>query len=217
MAYSRRPDPAPLRTLPFAPVIAGIAAVAVAICIALLPIARIDAAVLASGMPALFPQMTPPLGGQARLALMVAAGGTIGSLLWGGLSLLMGDARLRISRRVTAERIDRTDAIPPRLRLAGPPPETPEPVALPAGPPVEQPLPQDLDVPMAAFDPAALPVCPAAPRPPLRALAYPPPPSVAVLLARLEAGLARRGSPAPVDSSGLTGTLAALRRMATRD
>lgn len=107
-------------------------------------------------------------------------------------------------------------------------------------------LPRDLDTPMAMFDPAALPAVPAAPPPAVRPLFRPAaidpapvadeaplaeetepvpppapaaPPSIDILLDRLDRGLQRRrtldrpvadGAPA----TGLASTLGALRRMA---
>ncbi|MEP9402814.1 hypothetical protein [Sphingomonas sp. VNH70] len=105
-------------------------------------------------------------------------------------------------------------------------------------------LPRDLDTPLALFDPLALPSVPAAPHATVKPLfrkaappaADPPPappaardaPPLSVLLARLDAGLAKRGAverqdaPPPPPSAprlpaGLAATLGQLRRMATRD
>ncbi len=167
-----------------APVAAAVAGLTVAIAIALVPTWRIESAVLASGLPALLPAAAPPLGLSARIALMLGAGGGVAALLWAALMLLVGGAPYAEEADDLPPVVRRADAHPdaaPRAPVrAGRDLGTPFLEAVIADEPKneaseELALPRDLDVPMAAFDPAAVPAQPAAPAPTLRALYRPEP------------------------------------------
>lgn len=157
------------------PIVAIFTALTVALVIALLPVWRIEAAVEASGLPALLPNAAPPLGMTARVALMLAAATLIAGPLWIGLWLLLPAKRKR--RAADAEpSVRRADAHPDA------PPRQPVRAARDLGKPFLDPLdpvetevdlPRDLNVPMAIFDPAAVPQVPAAPAQAVRPLFRP--------------------------------------------
>lgn len=159
------------------PVIAIFTALTVALVIALLPVWRIEAAVEASGLPALLPAAAPPLGMTARVALMLAAATLIAGPLWIGLWLLLPAKRRR--RAANAEpSVRRADAHPDA------PPRPPVRATRDLGKPFLDPLdpveteidlPRDLNTPMAIFDPAAVPPVPAAPAQAVRPLFRPTP------------------------------------------
>lgn len=159
------------------PVVAIFTALTVALVIALLPVWRIEAAVEASGLPALLPAAAPPLGMTARVVLMLAAATLIAGPLWIGLWLLLPVKRKR--RPATAEpSVRRADAHPDA------PPRPPVRATRDLGKPfldpldpveTEMDLPRDLNVPMAIFDPAAVPPVPAAPAQAVRPLFRPTP------------------------------------------
>lgn len=159
------------------PIVAIFTALTVALVIALLPVLRIEAAVEASGLPALLPAAAPPLGMTARVALMLAAATLIAGPLWIGLWLLLPAKRRR--RAAGAEpSVRRADAHPDA------PPRPPVRAARDLGKPfldpldpveTEMDLPRDLNVPMAIFDPAAVPPVPAAPAQAVRPLFRPTP------------------------------------------
>ena len=160
-----------------APIIAIFTALTVALLIALLPVWRIEAAVEASGLPALLPAAAPPLGMTARVTLMLAAATLIAGPLWIGLWLLLPAGRKR--RAANAEpSVRRADAHPDA------PPRPPVRAARDLGKPFLDPLdpveteldlPRDLNTPMAIFDPAAVPPVPAAPAQSVRPLFRPTP------------------------------------------
>ncbi|MFV0625074.1 hypothetical protein ACBY01_13840 [Sphingomonas sp. ac-8] len=219
---------------------------AVALIVLLLPTAWIEAGVRSSGLPGLLAAAEPPLGLTARIALLLLLGGLAAAVLWGLGRLAFGrlPVVVPLPRRRRAATPREVAAIPV-LRRGDAHPDAPAraPVlamrdlgtpflevtaangtaAKPAVAiePVEQPLPQDLDQPMAAFDPQAVPAPLAPPVRPLfrieeagddarpatplvpqirAGFAVPPveeaPPldeaSNQDLLARLERGLARR-------------------------
>ena len=153
-----------------APVAAGLAGVATAGVVAGLPSSLLDPLLWHSGLPAIMPAAAPPLG---------AAGRTIIALLAGGLVSAPGALPWLVARRPAASgdgpvvrRADAHPDAPPRRPIRatedlGPP--------LPARavPPRVRALPADLDQPLAAFDPAALPETP---REPVRAVAALAPP-----------------------------------------
>ncbi|MEN2746936.1 hypothetical protein [Sphingomonas sp. T9W2] len=159
------------------PIVAIFTALTVALVIALLPVWRIEAAVEASGLPALLPAAAPPLGMTARIMLMLAAATLIAGPLWIGLWLLLPAKRRR--RAAGAEpSVRRADAHPDA------PPRPPVRAARDLGKPfldpldpveTEMDLPRDLNVPMAIFDPAAVPPVPAAPAQAVRPLFRPTP------------------------------------------
>ncbi|KQM98278.1 hypothetical protein [Sphingomonas sp. Leaf25] len=174
--------------LPLAPTVAGVAGLAVVALVALVPAWRIEAAVMASGLPALLPAAAPPLGWTARAGLMLGFGGLVTVLLWLGLMLLAPTAVLPLPRRKPKAKPRRAE-VPPSVRRADAHPDAPPrpPVRadrdlgapfldtplVPATPDGERTIPRDLDMPLAMFDPDALPAAPAAPTPTVKPLFRP--------------------------------------------
>jgi hypothetical protein len=233
-------------SLPAATVAATLGGVLVALVVLLLPTAWIEAQVAASGLPDVLAAAAPPLGITARLALMLLLAGIAAALLWGLGRIAFGRLPVvfalpaRRSREKTAERevaaipvLRRSDAHPDAparapvlaMRDLGTPflevTAASSATAIVAEP-VEQALPEDLDLPLAAFDPQAIPAPIVTVRPLFQAdaelgddvdvtrltpqiragFAAPPEPepepvpleetSTRALLVRLEQGLARR-------------------------
>lgn len=163
-------------TLPLAPLGAGILAIGVALLFALLPSELLGNLVLDSGIATLVPAAEPPLGVTARAALVLIGGGGIGLVAWFALFLLLGTRSIAISGRGTQSHdlpvLRRADAHPdaPARRplfatqdLGTPFLDVRAPVhivaeELPA--PIERALPVDLDLPMSAYDPQAIPEAP---------------------------------------------------------
>jgi hypothetical protein len=198
--------------------------------IALLPTDTLEHLVWTSGVAALVPAAQPPLGPTAR-ALLAAGGGLVtAAVVWSALFLLFGpggflERKPRVktaavpsaSRMPNVRRADAHPDAPPRRPMTAADLGTP---LMEVGtPPVEQPLPADLDQPLAAFDPAALAVpthesartAPAlAPGERIETFALTPPPpatapraarrepasaqSIDALLRRLEEGAGRRSA-----------------------
>ena len=240
--------------LPLAPVSAVLVAAFVAAGFLFVPTPILEAAVLDSGIAALLPAAAPPLGETARLALAVTASAGAGAAAWLAAFLILGgEGVVTLGRRARAPAFAPPIDVPV-LRRADAHPDAPAraplmaardlgapfldiraPVAAPV-PPVERKLPRDLDAPLAAFDPSAIPDEPAEPVPAVPSLCrYDPPepvdrietfeliPPIAAprtdatihaLLDRLERGVARRAeNEAPPRS--LDSTLSDLRRLAT--
>lgn len=182
----------------------GTAALVAAVLIAL-PDWRLEAAVNASGLPSLLGVAQPPLGLTAR-ALLALTGATLGgAVVWSALYLLWGPGGF-LEPRVqtdgpTTRRADAHPDAPPRWPLhatdLGVPP-----------PPAVRPIPADLDQPLAAYHPAAIPEVPLEPvraiRPPERPAERietftlpttdpaPKPSTIEGLIERLEQGIGRR-------------------------
>lgn len=175
--------------LPLAPLAAGAVGLITAALFALVPTDLLESLVVDSGVAAVLSAAEPPLGLTARLALILLCGGGVGLVAWFGLFLLVG-ARTVVVRRggKTAEapvlrRADSHPDAPPRRPLfANTDLGTPflqvrakprhldaaavaarPAIAMPRVAPPERPLPVDLDQPLAAFDPAALPPAPVVP------------------------------------------------------
>jgi len=141
-----------------------------------LPDWRLEQLVEASGLPRLLPLAQPPLGNTARLLLALVAGVLADAIAWSALYLLVGpggmlyrDPAATPARpsRPSVRRADAHPDAPPRHPLTaaelGAPP-----------PPVERGLPADLDQPLAAFDPAAIPDVPREPVRPVAPIVPPP-------------------------------------------
>jgi hypothetical protein len=188
--------------LPAAPVVAGVLGGVVALGAFAVPTSVIEGLVMASGLPAILAAAEPPLGFTARAAISLGSGGFVGLFGWFAFSSLPG-SRFAFGEEedtlpldgIATPVIRRADAhpdAPPRPPLLATrdlgapfdprPASTPEPVIamvsapMPAGP-IEQALPKDLDQPLSAFDPEAMPdepmPAPVAP-PPLRRAPRPP-------------------------------------------
>lgn len=172
--------------LPVAPAAAGVIGLATAAMFALVPTALLGAMVADSGIPSIVAAAEPPLGTTARAVLILSCGGGAALVAWFALFLLFGTRSIVLQRAGDAEEGEEA----PVLRRADAHPDAPArrplfanselgtpfldvrarpvhvsadtaPVApAPAPPPVEQPLPIDLDQPLAAFDPAAVPDAP---------------------------------------------------------
>lgn len=129
----------------------GAAALIAAASVLTLPDGRLDMLMEASGF------VGPPLGTSARAMLVLGAGVVSGAVTWSALYLVWGPGGLLAAPVRGAGSTPRARrAVAPLRRpvsAAGVPPWPPEPEA----PEVDQPLPADLDQPLAAFDPFALP------------------------------------------------------------
>lgn len=171
--------------LPIAPLAAGVLGGAVGLCALAVPMPVLEALVMDSGIPAVLAAAEPPLGFTARAGIALAGGGVVALFTWFALSVLVGARGVTIGGAETPDfhavatpvlrRADAHPDAPPRppllaTRDLGMPfldirspaePVAEEPVAertqelL-----VEQPLPRDLDQPLSAFDPHAVPDVP---------------------------------------------------------
>lgn len=188
--------------LPVAPLVAGALGGAIALAALAVPTPVLEGLVMGSGLPAILAAAEPPLGFTARIVLALGSGGFVAAIGWFGLSILLGEGSVTVGATdpqepdtVAPPVIRRADAhpdAPPRPPLLATrdlgrpfldrrPAVEPKPraVVVPeiAADPVEQPLPTDLDQPLSAFDPAAVPdvpmPAPVAPSP-LRHAARPP-------------------------------------------
>lgn len=169
------------RSLPS--LVAGASGLIVAIVIAVVPMWRIETVVSDTGLPALLSIAAPPLGWTARAALMLVAALAVAMPVWIALTLLA------VRRPVALPAADEAvEEAPPSVRRADAHPDAPPRPPVRAGRDLGTPfldpvvatepeleLPRDLNTPMAMFDPAALPMVPAAPPPTVRPLFRPPP------------------------------------------
>jgi len=168
-----------------APIGGLLAGAAVAGLFLLVPSATLEDWVWRSGLPSLIGAAEPPLGTTARAVLALAGGTTAAAVAWSALFLLFGADGLLAPKAATADGV-------PVLRRADAHPDAParKPLSAadldlpfdamqaaaarrvaPPPPPVVQPIPVDLDQPLAAFHPGALPDVPrepVRPVPPLR-------------------------------------------------
>ena len=151
----------------------GLAALAAGLFFVLLPDWRLEQLVDASGLARVLPLAQPPLGNTARLLLALIATAIAGAVAWSALFLLFGpggvfDRATTSSKgrgdRPTVRRADAHPDAPPRHPLTA--------AELGAPPPAERDIPADLDQPLAAFDPTAIPEVPL---PPERVIAPPAP------------------------------------------
>ncbi|HWK36526.1 hypothetical protein [Sphingomonas sp.] len=170
---------------------AGVAAATVLV----LPISALESFAQDSGIAAFVPAAAPPLGFTARTLLAMLAGGLAGALAWAVVTLL--PIRQPRRRRRPALRPEPTEVVPV-LRRADAHPDAPPRAPLmatrelgtpfldvrarPASeavvdidpvevlPPAERHLPRDLDAPLSAYDPHAIPAEPATPVPPVAPL-----------------------------------------------
>jgi hypothetical protein len=194
---------------------AAVAGGLVALGFVVMPTAWLEALAIDSGIAAVLPVAEPPLGATARAVLALGGGAVVAGVAWAALYLLFGPGGLLAGKpvRTDAPSLRRADAhpdAPARWPLSAA--ELPAPPSPILAPPVERDLPADLDVPLAAFDPAAVLPVPMAParalpplapgerletftlKPPTRPLPEPAgePPSIDALLRRLEQGAQRR-------------------------
>jgi hypothetical protein len=181
--------------LPRTPVIAGALGGGVALAALAVPMPVLEALVMGSGIPAILAAAEPPLGFTARAAIALGSGGVVGLSSWFGLSALFGTRFATLQNDDTSDSIAtpvirRADAhpdAPPRPPLLATrdlgapfdprPAMRPVPVVVAPAGPVERALPKDLDQPLSAFDPEAVPDVPMPPSvtpPPLRHAPRPP-------------------------------------------
>lgn len=166
-----------------------------------MPATTLESMVMGSGVPALLAAAEPPLGATARIIFTLLAGGLAAAIGWTVATLYLardslmpfvvpaldtGADGLPILKRADAH----PDAPARRPLLATRDLGTPflqvradragqQDMTAPAEPvvaPIERPLPANLDVPLAAFDPAAIPAQAAEPVRPVAPLAKPAPP-----------------------------------------
>ena len=210
------------------------ASLIVAAIVLLMPAATLETLVWQSGIAALVPVAQPPLGATARAVLAIGGATLVGAVVWAALFLLFGPGGFLVRDELPLDGMPvlrKADAHPdaPARRplsardLGAPMPPVGPPIADPGQPtvagatageaePPVRPLPDDLDLPLAAFDPAAVPEVPLAPvravtplRPPALAkgeridsielprgpLTDADAPSIEMLLRRLEQGTRR--------------------------
>uniref|UniRef100_UPI0035CBD875 hypothetical protein n=1 Tax=uncultured Sphingomonas sp. TaxID=158754 RepID=UPI0035CBD875 len=178
--------PHPL-SLPLALFVAGIIGILTAAMFALVPTELLESMVVDSGIASVLSAAEPPLGLTARAASVLLCGGGVGLVAWFGLFLSFGSRTIVLQRRGrslgAAPVLRRADAHPDaparRPLFANTDLGTPflevraRPVHLgaddlastidvtPVAPrPPERALPDDLDQPLSAYDPAAVPDAP---------------------------------------------------------
>jgi hypothetical protein len=174
-------------SLPVAPLVAVVLGGLIALAFALVPAGLLEDFVIDSGIAAVVPAAEPPLGFTARAVLILTAGGGTALIAWFGLFLLIGGRSLVVQRSGEVEDDDKA----PVLRRADAHPDAPSRRPLSANrelgtpflevraerpvhasaeepeleerlePVMERELPADLDTPLAAFDPRAIPDEPA--------------------------------------------------------
>ena len=175
--------------LPVAPVVAVVIGGIVALVFAIIPAGSLENLVIDTGIAAIFPATQPPLGVTARAVLILSAGAGSALAAWFGLFLLIGGRAIVVQKNgavdddEAAPVLRRADAHPdaparrplsatrelgtPFLEVRANRPSgalsgtgADEPVIAPEQPARERDLPVDLDTPLAAFDPYAIPAKP---------------------------------------------------------
>ena len=170
--------------LPVASTGGGLIAALAGIAMLGLPAGLLERAVMGSGLPAILAAAEPPLGLTARAGLAAVFGLIFGGAAWLALHLAVGARTvalpLSFSLPTKARAAPVAEPLPagaPILRRADAHPDAPPrrplmadelgtpflEVTAPRPIPVEQPLPVDLEAPLADFDPAAIPPTPAEP------------------------------------------------------
>ncbi|GAA4760647.1 hypothetical protein GCM10023219_00410 [Stakelama sediminis] len=176
------------------PALAVVSGIVAAAALLAIPRAMVERAIMASGLPAVLPAAAPPLGMTARIALAVIAGLVVAGAFLGATALLSGMRRGKAEKDDSMPTIRRADAhpdAPPRAPLraatdlaasAEDAVEEPKFVAEPASEAEaveesvmeaieERSLPHDLDQPLSAYDPQAIPEMPVPSAEPVRPLA----------------------------------------------
>jgi hypothetical protein len=184
-----------------APAIALLIGLGVAVGIATVPSDVLNAAVDRAGFASVLPAAASPIGTTGRTILALVAGALIAACGFAPQGKAWLVARLDAFARAPRTIVDSDEEPAPVVRRADAHPDAPprrpiraasdlgDPLPIfgeenqrsaPLPPPAEQPLPADLDRPLADFDPAAVPLrpmAPAEPLPPLVRRADPPAPS----------------------------------------
>lgn len=153
------------------PLVGGIvAALFGAIAMLWLPTWRLEAVVTGTGLSQMLAAAAPPLGRTAQAIAAVAGAILAGAIGWSALYLMFGTGGVLVRRPSAARRrVRRADAhpdAPPRAPLSAAEIDAADFELPPPLPPEERLLPQDLDQPLAAFDPGAVRAEPRAPAQP---------------------------------------------------
>lgn len=166
-----------------APVGGALAGLGVAAACLLVPADTLETMVWNSGIAALIPAAAPPLGTTARLTLAFGSGFVAAAVTWSALFLLFGPGgflasrvRVPVRRRADAHPDDRVRAPMKAADLGTPLMEvsaTRGSVRVVQQVNADRPWPVDLDQPLAAFDPEAVPAAPREPARPVAPLATP--------------------------------------------
>lgn len=147
----------------------------------LMPADLLESLVWHSGVAAVLPVAAPPLGDTARAVLAFGGGSLAAAVAWSALFLLFGaggfltGAKRREDGIPVVRRADAHPDAPPRRPLSAA--DLGLPMMAVAAPRVaegDRPIPADLDLPLAAFDPNALLPVPMEPVRPVAPLAPPP-------------------------------------------
>lgn len=189
--------PRPQRlTLPLATAGAAVGGALVGLLFLVMPSALLEALVTSSGVPAILAAAEPPLGLTARIALALVFGGGVALFAWFALFLVAGSRTVTLGGAAASDaetpilrRADAHPDAPPRRPLsanrdlgtpfldvsAKPAPRAPEPTqdVQVEEARFERPLPINLEVPMAGYDPRAIRAEPLAPPPPVAPLKRP--------------------------------------------
>lgn len=146
--------------LPIAGAAGATSALIAALCFALAPLSLIESLVVASGLPRILGPAEPPLGATARALLCFGGSVGIGAVVLLVAGRIFGDSTIGISE--TDEPIERTPVVRRADSHPDAPPRPPVIATRELGAPMmsvgvddERPLPQDLDTPLAEFDPHA--------------------------------------------------------------
>ena len=171
--------------LPVAPVVAAAIGGIVALVFAIIPAGSLENLVIDTGLAAIVPATQPPLGVTARAVLILSAGAGSALVAWFALFLLIGGRAIVVQKNGAVD----DDEAAPVLRRADAHPDAParrplsatrelgtpflevranrpagtragEAVIAPEPPATERDLPIDLNMPLAAFDPNAIPAKP---------------------------------------------------------
>lgn len=202
------PRTAPL-TLPVAAIGAAFAGALVAAGIAASPARLLADIVDATGLADIFAAAAPPIGVTGRVVLALISGGVVGAVIWAVIVLTIGTHWTRRLDQAGVPVLRRADTHPdaPARRpifaseeLGPPLPAIATEIAAAPAPlpqPMAQPLPHNLDVPLAYYDPGAIPAVPAEP---VRVVAARPRPE---RLETFELTPLRRDMPVPEDRPSL--------------
>ena len=171
--------------LPVAPFVAVVIGGIVALVFAIIPAGSLEQLMIDSGIAAIIPATQPPLGVTARAVLILAAGAGSALVAWFALFLLIGGRAIVVQNTGAVG----DDEAAPVLRRADAHPDAPArrplsatrelgtpflevranrptenngemPAIAPEQPALARDLPADLDTPLAAFDPSAIPAKP---------------------------------------------------------
>lgn len=198
------------RVAPAGGAIAGLAVVAASL---LIPEGMLEDLVWRSGIASLVSVAEPPLGTTARAVLALGGGIVAAAVVWSALFLLFGTGGLLAPKPVRGDGVPvlrRADAhpdAPARRPLSASDLGAPMPPQAAAPPPAVRPIPSDLDLPLAAFHPSAVPVVPREPVRPVAPLRAP------VALAEGERITSVELPRAPSDAGGAPSIESLLRRL----